>query len=83
MCKDDVEAGLGFKNPAVVVACSNECRIQIKKPWVLDRILAGILFPGGPCAPVVYTLAPKYLCRDYFKAKVYTICGPLGIVLGS
>ena len=28
----------------------------------------------------IYTLAPKYLERDYFKAKVYTIRvhGPLG-----
>ena len=36
--------------------------------------------PKGPCTPIVYTLAPKYLHRDYFKAKVYTIWvhGPLG-----
>ena len=25
----------------------------------------------GPCAQIVYILAPKYLYRDYFKAKVY------------
>ena len=37
-------------------------------------------FPEGPCTEIVYTLAPKYLYRDYFKAKVYTIWvhGPLG-----
>ena len=36
--------------------------------------------PKGPCTQRVYTLAPKYLDRDYFKAKVYTIWvhGPLG-----
>ena len=27
----------------------------------------------GPCTQTVYTLAPKYLYRDYFKATVYTI----------
>ena len=33
-------------------------------------------------AQIVYTLALKYLCRDYIKAKVYTIWvhGPLGYV---
>ena len=38
------------------------------------------VFPKGPCTQIVYTLAPKYLYRDYFKAKVYTIWvhGPLG-----
>ena len=30
-------------------------------------------FPKGPCTQIVYPLAPKYLYRDYFKAKVYTI----------
>ena len=37
-------------------------------------------FPKGPCAQIVYILAPKYLFRDYFTAKVYTIWvrGPLG-----
>ena len=29
--------------------------------------------PKGPCTQIVYTLAPKYLHRDYFKAKVRTI----------
>ena len=29
--------------------------------------------PKGPCTQTVYTLAPEYLYRDYFKAKVYTI----------
>ena len=34
----------------------------------------------GPCTQIVKTLALKYLFRDYFKAKVYTIWahGPLG-----
>ena len=38
-------------------------------------------YPKDPCAQIVYTLAPKYLYRDYIKAKVYTICvhGPLGL----
>ena len=32
------------------------------------------------CTQIVYTLAPKYLYRDYFKAKIYTtwVYGPLG-----
>ena len=36
----------------------------------------------GPRTFLVYTLAPKYLYRDYFKAKVYTIWahGMLGTV---
>ena len=25
------------------------------------------------CAQIVYTLAPKYLHRDFFKANAYTI----------
>ena len=29
--------------------------------------------PKGPCAQLVYTLAPKYPYRDYFKASVYSI----------
>ena len=39
-------------------------------------------YPKGPCTQIVYTLAPKYLYRDYIKAKVYTIWahGPLGLV---
>ena len=27
--------------------------------------------PKGPCSQIVYTLAPKYPNRDYFRAKVY------------
>ena len=36
--------------------------------------------PKGPCTHIVYTLVPKYIYRDYCKAKVYTIWvhGPLG-----
>ena len=33
-----------------------------------------VLVPKGPCTQKVYTLAPIYLHRDYFKAKVYTGC---------
>ena len=25
-------------------------------------------YPKGPCTQIVYTLAPKYLYRDYFEA---------------
>ena len=34
----------------------------------------------GLCTRIVYTLTPKYLHRDYFKANVYTVWthGPLG-----
>ena len=37
--------------------------------------------PMGPCTQIVYTLAPKYLYRDYIKANVSTIWvhGPLGV----
>ena len=36
--------------------------------------------PNGPCAQIVYALAPKYPCREYFKATVYAVWehGPLG-----
>ena len=30
-------------------------------------------YPKGPCTQIEYTLAPKYLNGDYFKANVYTI----------
>ena len=30
----------------------------------------GILIPKGSCTQIVYTLAPKYPNRGYFKAKV-------------
>ena len=46
--------------------------------WELHRAtLPAVLIhnPKGPCTQIVYTLAAKYLCRDYFKAKVYTIWG--------
>ena len=38
------------------------------------------LIPKGACTQIVHTLAPKYLYRDYFEVKVYTIWvhGPLG-----
>ena len=38
-------------------------------------------YPKSPCTQIVYTLAPKYLYKDYFKAKVYTIWvhGPVGL----
>ena len=41
----------------------------------------GCIYPKGPCTQIVYTLAPMYLYREYFKANVYTIQvhGPLGI----
>ena len=41
------------------------------------------MLPKGPCTQIVYTLALKYLYRDYIKAKVYTIWvhGPLGAEL--
>ena len=31
------------------------------------RLEFGVLIPKGPCTQRVYTLAPMYLCRDYFK----------------
>ena len=42
-----------------------------------DEVLC---FPKGPCTQIVYTLAPMYLYREYFTAKVYTVWvhGPLG-----
>ena len=46
------------------------------------------IIPKGPCTQIVYTLALKYLYRDYIKAKVYAIWahGPLGyrnLTIGS
>ena len=37
-------------------------------------------YPKGPCSQEVYTLAPMYPYRDYFKINVYSIWvhGPLG-----
>ena len=32
--------------------------------------------PKGPCAQTVYTLAPKYLNRDYFKAILFGYMDP-------
>ena len=42
--------------------------------------------PKGPCTQVVYTLAPKYLCRDYCKAnciwvQLFGYHGPLEWVI--
>ena len=34
-------------------------------------LTASVCCPKGPCTQIVYTLAPKYLYRDYFEAKVY------------
>ena len=46
------------------------------------RIICAHILPNptGPCTQTVYTLAPKYLHRGYFKVKVYTIWvhGPFG-----
>ena len=38
------------------------------------------LFRKSPRTQIVYTLAPKYLYRDYFGAKIYTVWAhrPLG-----
>ena len=36
-------------------------------------------YPKGPCTQLVYTLAPKYLYRDYFKANVYTLFGDMDL----
>ena len=45
-----------------------------------DADVRQIFNPRGPCTQIVYTLAPKCLYRDYFRAKVSTIWahGPLG-----
>ena len=43
-------------------------------------------YPKGPCAQIVDTLAPKYVYRDYLKAKVpiVSIVVPFwGYLLGS
>ena len=49
-------------------------RVPVFYTWSLG-------IPKGPWTQIVYTLAPKYLYRDYIKAKVYTIWahGPLGM----
>ena len=40
---------------------------------VKGNLLTRLIIPKGPCTQIVYTSAPMYLNRDYFKAKVYTI----------
>ena len=42
------------------------------KPWSAHGRSQGFgLYPKGPGTQIVYTLVPKYLYREYFKAKVY------------
>ena len=40
---------------------------------VVGVVIKTDTFPKGPYTHIVYTLAPMYLYRDYFKANVYTI----------
>ena len=40
---------------------------------VCDWNSACTCHPKGPCPHIAHTLAPMYLYRDYFRAKVYTI----------
>ena len=49
--------------------------VQVPNYHILSQLI-----PKGPCTQIAYTLAPKHLYRDYFKAKVYTVWvhGPLG-----
>ena len=58
---------------AIGVRATSKTEVPEKGQWQ-------VLNPKGPCAHIVYTLAPMYLYRDYFKANVYTIRvhGPLG-----
>ena len=46
------------------------------------RVLWGLGFKG-PCTQKIFTLGPRYLYRDYFKAKVHSIWvhGPVGEVI--
>ena len=64
--------GLGLKGFRI---CSSGLSAPVK-------MLSGIENPKGPCTQIVYTLAPKYLNRDYIEAIVYTIWvhGPLAYV---
>ena len=50
----------------------------------IQSLQALLMNPKGPCIQIVYTLSPKYLYRDYTKAKVYNIWvhGPLGEATG-
>ena len=58
-----------MKSSRTLVAEGVECMVE-----ELDgRSVVALLNPKGPCAQIVYTLALKYLYRDYIKAKVYTI----------
>ena len=58
-----------------MVVCVGPCGYMV-------LTLTIMINPKGPCTQIVYTLAPKYLYRDYFKAKLCTIRvhGPLGKV---
>ena len=44
------------------------------KSLTLNPMTSNGAYPKGPCAQTVYSLAPKYLYRDYIKAK-YTLLG--------
>ena len=44
----------------------------------------GVQGPKGACTQTVYTVAPKYLYRDYFMAYVFAIyMDPQGGFIGS
>ena len=63
-----------------VVAVGEEQITVLHQPQTLGTQVFAGLIPEGPCTQIVDTLALKYLNRDYFKAKVYSIWvhGPLG-----
>ena len=57
------------------------CVCMCRFVYYIRPYLRTDLHPKGPCTEIVDTLPPKYLYRDYFNAKVYTIWvhGPLGL----
>ena len=49
---------------------------------MLYKAIIRLHTPRGPCTHIVYTLAPKYPYRDYFKARVYTVWVPSSSLFG-
>ena len=45
----------------------------IRSPLAFTLRSVGCMYPKGPCTQILYTLAPMYLYRDYFKANVYAV----------
>ena len=73
MFRRDATTGGGlrdlFENLPVVAGPGESAKCGCRG-FRLPGFRAQAYSPKGPCTQIVYTLAPMYICRDYFKAKV-------------